>query len=89
MHCFPYPILTWVNKFTKESVPLFWQNTIMIGRMRWTVSVDLVTSLPQSEMKNSLETITFGVALPSLVKQHIVLSKYIKRVHGKFDNRFN
>lgn len=86
---FAYPILTLVNKFTKESVPLFWQNIIMIGGMRGAVSVALVTSLPQSEMKNSLETITFGVVLLSLVIQYIVLSKYIKRVHGKFDNSFN
>ena len=81
---FTYPILALVNKFTKESVPLFWQNIIMIGGMRGAVSVALVTSLPQSEIKNSLETITFGVVLLSLVIQYIVLSKYIKRVHGKF-----
>jgi monovalent cation:H+ antiporter, CPA1 family len=86
---FAYPILTLVNKFTKESVPLFWQNIIMIGGMRGALSVALVTSLPQSEMKNSLETITFGVVLLSLVMQYIVLSKYIKRVHGKFGNSFN
>ena len=61
----------------------------MIGEMRETVSADLVISLPQSKMKNSLETITFGVVLPSLVIQYIVLSKYIKIVHGKFDNSFN
>ena len=86
---FTYPILTLVNKFTRESVPLFWQNIIMIGGMRGAISVALVTSLPQSEMKNSLETITFGVVLLSLVIQYIALSKYIKRVHGKFDNSFS
>ena len=86
---FTHPILTLVNKFTKESVPLFWQNIIMIGGMRGALSVALVTSLPQSEMKNSLETITFGVVLLSLVMQYIVLSKYIKIVHGKFGNSFN
>jgi len=86
---FTYPILTLANKFTKESVPLYWQNIIMIGGMRGALSVALVTSLPQSEMKNTLETITFGVVLLSLVIQYIVLSKYIKRVHGKFDNIFN
>jgi CPA1 family monovalent cation:H+ antiporter len=61
----------------------------MIEGMRGALSVSLVTSLPQSEMKNTLETITFGVVLLSLVIQYIVLSKYIKRVHGKFDNSFN
>jgi monovalent cation:H+ antiporter, CPA1 family len=81
---FTYPILALVNKFTKESVPLIWQNIIMIGGMRGAISVALVTSLPESEMKSSLETITFGVVLLSLVIQYIVLSKYIKRVQGKF-----
>jgi CPA1 family monovalent cation:H+ antiporter len=83
---FTYPILALVNKFTTESVPLFWQNIIMIGGMRGAISVALVTSLPHSEMKTSLETITFGVVLLSLVIQYIVLSKYIKRVHAKFDD---
>ena len=81
---FTYPILALVNKFTKESVPLIWQNIIMIGGMRGAISVALVTSLPESEMKSSLETITFGVVLLSLVIQYIVLSKYIKRVQGRF-----
>jgi CPA1 family monovalent cation:H+ antiporter len=83
---FTYPILSLVNKFTKERVPLIWQNIIMIGGMRGAVSVALVTSLPQSEMKISLETITFGVVLLSLVIQYIFLSKYIKSVHTMFDN---
>ena len=54
--------------------------------MRGAISVDLVTSIPQSEMKSILETITFGVVLLFLVIQYIVLSKYIKRVHGKFSD---
>lgn len=83
---FTYPILTLVNRFTKESIPLIWQNIIMIGGMRGALSVALVTSLPEGEMKNSIETITFGVVLLSLVFQYIFLSKYIKRVHRKLDN---
>jgi NhaP-type Na+/H+ or K+/H+ antiporter len=78
-----------VNKFTRESVPLFWQKIIMIEGMRGTMALALVISLPQGEMKNSLETITFGVVLPSLVMRYIALPKYIKRVHGKFDNIFS
>ncbi|MDQ6866509.1 MAG: sodium:proton antiporter, partial [Thermoproteota archaeon] len=69
-----YPILTLVNKFTKEKIPLFWQNIIMIGGMRGALSVALVTSLPQSELKNRLEIITFGVVLFSLIIQYVILS---------------
>ena len=81
-----YPILTLVNKFTKEKIPLFWQNIIMIGGMRGALSVALVTSLPQSELKNRLEIITFGVVLFSLIIQYVILSKYLKKVSIKFRN---
>ena len=64
-----------VNKFTKEKIPLFWQNVIMIGGMRGALSVALVTSLPQSELKDKLEIITFGVVLSSLIIQYIVFIK--------------
>jgi len=79
-----YPILSLVNKFTKEKVPLFWQNVIMIGGMRGALSVALVTSLPQSELKEKLEILTFGVVLSSLIIQYIILSKYLKKLSVKF-----
>lgn len=81
-----YPILAFVNKFTKEKIPLFWRNIIMIGGMRGALAVALVTSLPQSELKDRLEIITFGVVLASLIIQYIALSKYLKKVSMKFDN---
>ena len=81
-----YPILTLVNRFTKEKIPLLWQNIIMIGGMRGALSVALVTSLPQSELKDKLEIITFGVILFSLILQYIGLSKYLKKVSIKFQN---
>jgi CPA1 family monovalent cation:H+ antiporter len=80
-----YPILTLVNRFTREKIPLFWQNIIMIGGMRGALSVALVTSLPQSELKNRLEIITFGVILFSLIIQYTILSKYLKKVSKKFE----
>ncbi len=80
-----YPILTLVNKFTNEKIPLLWQNVIMIGGMRGALSVALVTSLPQSELKNRLEIITFGVILFSLIIQYIGLSKYLKKISVKFE----
>jgi Na+:H+ antiporter len=81
-----YPILTFVNRFTKEKIPLFWQNIIMIGGMRGALSVALVTSLPQSELKDRLEIITFGVILSSLIIQYVTLSKYLKKVSIKFQS---
>jgi monovalent cation:H+ antiporter, CPA1 family len=81
-----YPILTLVNRFTKEKIPLLWQNIIMIGGMRGALSVALVTSLPQSELKDKLEIITFGVILFSLIMQYIGLSKYLKKVSIQFQN---
>jgi CPA1 family monovalent cation:H+ antiporter len=46
--------------------------------MRGAVSVALVASLPESEFKFTLETITFGVVLSSLVIQYLALNGYIK-----------
>ena len=73
-----YPILTLVNKFTKEKIPSIWRNVIMIGGMRGALSVALVTSLPESDIKDKLEVLTFGVVLASLILQYIILTKYVK-----------
>jgi Na+:H+ antiporter len=84
-----YPILSLVNKFTKEKIPLIWQNVIMMGGMRGALSVALVTSLPQSELKNKLEIITFGVILLSLIIQYVSLSKYLKKMSTRFQEPVN
>ncbi len=57
----------------------------MIGGMRGALSVALVTSLPQSELKNRMEIITFGVILFSLIIQYIGLSKYLKIISVKLE----
>ncbi len=80
-----YPILMLINKFTKEKIPIIWQNVIMVGGMRGALSVALVTSLPLSELKDKLEIITFGVVLSSLIIQYISLSKYLKKLSIKFE----
>jgi monovalent cation:H+ antiporter, CPA1 family len=80
-----YPILLAISRFTKEKIPIFWQNVIMIGGMRGALSIALVTSLPQSELKNKLEIITFGVVLLSLIIQYISLSKYLRKISIKFE----
>lgn len=74
-----YPILTLTHRFTKESIPKQWRHVIMIGGMRGALSVALVATLPESEFKEILKAITFGVVLASLIIQYGVLSRYIKK----------
>ena len=73
-----YPLLALTNRFTKEKIPMAWRNVAMIGSMRGALSVALVGTLPESEFKNTLQTMTFGVVLCSLIIQYPVLLRYIK-----------
>jgi CPA1 family monovalent cation:H+ antiporter len=74
-----YPILTVTHRFTKEKTIGPWRHVIMIGGMRGALSVALVATLPESEIKEILKTITFGVVLSSLILQYPILSRYIKK----------
>jgi len=74
-----YPILRLTNKFTKENIPRTWRNVVWIGGMRGALSVALVATLPENEFKETLQTITFGVVLASLIIQFPALSRYIKK----------
>ncbi|HEX2557175.1 MAG TPA: sodium:proton antiporter [Nitrososphaera sp.] len=74
-----YPILAATNRIIKDKIPLAWKHVVVLGGMRGAVSVALVASLPESEFKSMLETITFGVVLSSLVIQYIALTSYVKR----------
>lgn len=73
-----YPILALSNRIILEKIPLAWKHVVVLGGMRGAVSVALVASLPESEFKSTLETITFGVVLSSLVIQYVALAGYIK-----------
>jgi monovalent cation:H+ antiporter, CPA1 family len=75
-----YPLLEATTRFAKEKIPNSWKHIVLVGGMRGAISVALVASLPTSDLKNILQTITFGVVLLSLVIQYIVLSKYVKKV---------
>ena len=75
-----YPLLAATGRFAKENIPGTWRHIVLIGGMRGAISVALVASLPPSEFKNILQTLTFGVVLLSLIIQYIVLSKYVKKV---------
>jgi CPA1 family monovalent cation:H+ antiporter len=77
-----YPILAATNRIVRresDRIPLAWKHVVVLGGMRGAVSVALVASLPESEFKSTLETITFGVVLSSLVIQYILLTSYVKR----------
>lgn len=73
-----YPILALTNRIVRSKIPLAWKHVVVLGGMRGAVSVALVASLPESKFKFTLETITFGVVLSSLVIQYLALNGYIK-----------
>ncbi len=78
-----YPILAVTHRFTKEKWPAPWRHVIMIGGMRGALSVALVATLPESNFKEMLETITFGVVLSSLIVQYTILSRYMKKAFSE------
>ncbi|MHB8602736.1 MAG: cation:proton antiporter [Nitrosotalea sp.] len=73
-----YPLLALTNRFTKEKIPMTWRHVSMIGSMRGAISVALVGILPESEFKDTLQIMTFGVVLSSLMIQYPVLLRYAK-----------
>jgi len=74
-----YAILTATTKLTKENIPMSWRHVAMLGSMRGAISVALAASLPESEFRNTMLSITFGVVLSSLIIQYVLLSKYVQR----------
>lgn len=74
-----YPILFTLTALTKEKIPMAWRHVVFLGGMKGAISVALVASLPESPFKMTLESVTFGVVLASLLLQYLMLSQYIKR----------
>ena len=54
--------------------------------MRGALSVALVASLPEGNLKNAIATITFGVVLSSLIIQYIGLTRYVNKVFSEGGN---
>lgn len=69
-----------MGKFTREKIPNTWKHIVLVGGMRGAMSVALIASLPPSDLKNILQSITYGVVLLSLIVQNVVPSKYVKGV---------
>jgi CPA1 family monovalent cation:H+ antiporter len=74
-----YSIISFTNRITRFKIPLPWKHAVVLGGMRGAVSVALVASLPEGPFKNTLETVTYGVVLSSLVIQYIALSRYTRK----------
>ena len=56
-----------------------WQLVTALGGMRGAVSVALALSLPAGFARDLIVTLTFGVAVISLVFQGSMLQTYVKR----------
>ena len=62
---------------SQYAIPIFlaktWRHLVVLGGMRGAISGALVASLPESNLKDTITTITFGVVLSSLIIQYIVI----------------
>jgi CPA1 family monovalent cation:H+ antiporter len=74
-----YPIVG-LTSLMGEKIPGSWMKVLAMAGMRGAVSVTLALSLPESPFKEEIVTMTFGVALVSLVVQGEFLRVYLKRV---------
>jgi CPA1 family monovalent cation:H+ antiporter len=81
-----YGILTSTAKLTKETIPMPWRHVAMLGGMRGAISVALAASLPESEFKNTVLSITFGVVLCSMIIQYILLSRYVRKSFPNYND---
>jgi CPA1 family monovalent cation:H+ antiporter len=74
-----YPIIGLTN-LIGEGIPRSWTNVIAFAGFRGAVSVALALSLPESSFKNTIVSMTFGVALLSLVVQAEIMQVYVKTI---------
>ena len=90
-----YPILTFFNRFGKETIPLAWRNMAMVGGVRGALSIALAASITisttstivTSEYVNDINAMVFGVALISITLQAGLLSRYAKRIFHQDQER--
>jgi monovalent cation:H+ antiporter, CPA1 family len=72
-----YPIIGLVNMM-RERIPHSWTRLLAIAGLRGAVSVALALSLPESNFKDTIVAMTFGVALLSLMVQAEILQVFAK-----------
>ena len=73
-----YPIV-WLTRIMGEKIPSSWNKVLGFAGLRGAVSIALVLSLPESNYKDIITAMTFGVALISLIVQAEILNAYLKR----------
>ena len=73
-----YPIV-WLTRIMGEEIPRSWIKVLGFAGLRGAVSIALVLSLPESNYKDVITAMTFGVALISLIVQAEILNAYLKR----------
>ncbi len=73
-----YPIV-WLTRIMDEKIPSSWNKVLAFAGLRGAVSIALVLSLPESNYKDVITAMTFGVALISLIVQAEILNAYLKR----------
>jgi CPA1 family monovalent cation:H+ antiporter len=54
-----------------------WRHLVVVGGIRGAISGALVASLPESNLKDTIATITFGIVLSSLIIQYIGLTSML------------
>jgi monovalent cation:H+ antiporter, CPA1 family len=69
-----------------KKIPMVWRHIVVLGGIRGAISVALVGSLPEGNLKDTISTITFGVVLSSLIAQYIGLTRYVKEVYPEEKN---
>ena len=78
---------------SQYAIPIFlaktWRHIVVLGGMRGAISGALVASLPESNLKDTIATITIGVVLSSLIIQYIGLTRYVKKVFPKEEKSNN
>jgi CPA1 family monovalent cation:H+ antiporter len=72
-----YPIV-WLTRILGEKIPGTWNKVLGFGGLRGAVSIALVLSLPESNYKDTITAMTFGVALISLIVQAEILNAYLR-----------
>jgi CPA1 family monovalent cation:H+ antiporter len=62
-----------------EKVSASWKRIVAFAGLRGAVSIALVLSVPESNYKDTIQAIVFGVALLSLIVQAEILQVYVRK----------
>ena len=73
-------VIAGLTRFLGEKIPHSWMKILAVAGLRGAISVALALSLPESNFKDAIVAMTFGVALLSLIVQGEFLQIYLRRV---------